>query len=173
MSTDPQPARSTSTARSAASLFAWVLLCFSASAIGGLAMTVSGGGGGGGWYASLNKPVWTPPGWVFAPVWTLLYLLMGVAAWLVWLRPKAGTRTAALTLFVIQLVLNAAWTPLFFGAQRIGWALVDLSLLWLALVATVVLFWRVRPVAGALLLPYVLWVSYAATLNVGLWRMNP
>lgn len=132
----------------------------------------------GPWYAELRKPGWTPPSWVFGPVWTLLYLLMAVAAWLVWRtrRPLAGARraqaTAALIAHGIQLGLNAAWSWLFFGERLIGLAAVELGLLWLAVLATTVLFWRTRPVAGALLVPYLLWTSYAGALNLQIWRLN-
>ena len=155
-------------ARHAVALVVWLVICFAAPAVGAGAMS----GGGGGWYAALAKPVWTPPAWVFGPVWTLLYVLMALGAWLVWLRPASRCRTVALSAFLLQLALNAAWTPIFFGAQRIGWAMVVLAMLWVALLVTVVLFWRVRALAGVSQLPYLLWVSYAATLNAGIWWLN-
>jgi translocator protein len=126
----------------------------------------------GAWYAQLDKPAWTPPSWVFGPAWTTLYTLMGIAAWLVWMRPASPARRVALTVFFVQLVLNAIWTPLFFSARLPGAALIDIILLWLAIVATILLFWRVRPLAGALLIPYILWVSFAAALNFAIWRLN-
>ncbi|HOF88430.1 MAG TPA: tryptophan-rich sensory protein [Armatimonadota bacterium] len=126
----------------------------------------------GGWYAALPKPSWTPPAWVFAPVWSTLYLLMGIAAWLVW-RRAGGFRAAAapLALFTMQLILNAGWSILFFGLRQVGFALVEILWLWLAILAALLAFWRVSPSAGALLLPYLLWVTYAATLNWGFWRI--
>jgi len=107
---------------------------------------------------------------VFAPVWTGLYLLMGIAAWLVW-SDKGWTW--ALMLFLIQLALNAAWTWLFFGLQRPGLALFEICLLWLAILATLIAFWRIRPLAGGLLVPYLVWVTFALLLNAELWRRNP
>ncbi len=126
----------------------------------------------GPWYASLAKPVWTPPSAVFAPVWTLLYAMMGVAAWLVWRRAGFRTAGAALVVFVIQLVLNALWSYLFFGLHRADIAFIDIAVLWIAILVTVVLFWRRDPRAGALMLPYLAWVGFASCLNFALWRMN-
>ncbi len=125
------------------------------------------------WYAALAKPAWNPPGWVFAPVWTTLYGLMGVAAWLVWRRGGWRTRRGPLTLFVAQLALNALWTPLFFGLHRIDLALLDILLLGAAIVATIVLFRRTSRVAAWLLAPYLLWVSFASVLTFTIWRLNP
>lgn len=146
-------------------LAAWLVLCFSAS---GTAIFVSTGG----WYASLNKPWWNPPSWVFAPAWTLLYLLMGVAAWLVWREGGWPAQARPLGLFLFQWLLNALWTPIFFGLHLAGVAFADIALLWLALAATLVAFWRVRRAAGLLLVPYLAWVSFAATLNFTIWRLN-
>jgi tryptophan-rich sensory protein len=124
----------------------------------------------GDWYASLNKPEWNPPSWIFGPVWTALYLMMAGSAWLVWRRD--GWRRP-LWLYFTQLALNAAWTPVFFGAREIGWALVLIVVLWLAILVTLLSFLRVSRVAGGMLLPYLAWVSFAAFLNFTLWRMNP
>ena len=154
------------TARSLFALVAWVLGSLGAGLIGAVASTP------GEWYAALDKPAWTPPSWVFGPVWTTLYLLMGVAAWLVWERRSVAGVTPALTLFVAQLAINALWSWLFFGFHRIGSAPVDLVLLWVVLLAVIVLFWRIRPLAGALLLPYILWVSFAGILNASIWLRN-
>lgn len=121
------------------------------------------------WYPSLVKPSWTPPSWVFGPVWTVLYALMAVAAWLVW--RKAGW-CGALGMFAVQLALNAAWSPLFFGLHRIGLALADIALLWIAIIATLVAFAKQSPLAAWLLVPYLLWVSFATALNFTLWRLN-
>jgi benzodiazapine receptor len=123
----------------------------------------------GDWYASLNKPLWNPPSWLFGPVWTLLYLMMATAAWLVWKRCGWGK---ALGFYGIQLVLNAAWTPIFFGAQQPGWALVDIIALWVAIGVTTVAFFRVSKAAGGLMVPYLGWVSFAMVLNYALWRGN-
>lgn len=124
----------------------------------------------GEWYAGLVKPSWNPPSWLFAPVWTVLYGMMAVASWLVW-RTRAAVRTA-LTLFALQLVLNATWSWLFFGLERPDLAFADIVLLWLALLATTAAFFRIRAAAGILMLPYLFWVSFAAALNFAIWRLN-
>ena len=126
----------------------------------------------GPWYADLAKPRWTPPNVVFGPVWTALYVLMGVAAALVWRRAGLAAAWKPLAFFGIQLVLNAAWSWLFFGLHRPGAAFLEIVVLWAAILITLVLFWRVRPLAGILFLPYLLWVSFAAVLNFLLWRLN-
>ncbi len=126
----------------------------------------------GEWYRSLDKPTWQPPGWVFGPVWTALYVMLGVAAWRVWRRGGLREQRVALGVFGVQWVLNGLWTPLFFGLQRPGLALVDIALLWAAALVTAVLFWRADRVAGGLLVPYMLWLSYATALNFAIWRMN-
>jgi translocator protein len=125
----------------------------------------------GEWYATLAKPSWNPPSWVFAPVWTTLYALMGVAAWLVWDRHRGAAQTA-LTLFVLQLIANAAWSWLFFGLQSPFLAFIDIVVLWLLIIATTLAFRRLRPIAAALLLPYLAWVTFAAALNYQIWRLN-
>lgn len=127
----------------------------------------------GAWYDALDKPAFTPPGWLFGPVWTLLYALMGIAAFLVW---RQGTERPdvrrALGLFVAQLVLNGIWTPVFFGAESAAGGAVVIVALWVVLLLTVVAFFRIERVAGWLLVPYLLWVSYAAALNLTIWAMN-
>jgi translocator protein len=124
----------------------------------------------GAWYATLEQPAWAPPNWVFGPVWTALYLSMGLAAWLVW--RQRGLDRAAHGIYLVQLTLNAMWSWIFFGLQSPGLAFAEILLLWMAIVATVTLFWRVRPLAGGLLLPYLGWVSFAAVLNGTIWRLN-
>jgi tryptophan-rich sensory protein len=124
------------------------------------------------WYPQLTKPGFTPPSWVFAPVWTTLYLLMAVAAWLLWRRRARPGAKAALTLFLVQLVLNALWSGLFFGLRNPLAGLIDLAALWLALSATIVLFARVRVLAAGLLIPYWAWVTFAGALNAQIWRLN-
>ena len=126
----------------------------------------------GEWYASLSKPSWNPPNAIFGPVWTLLYALMAVSAWLVWRRAGFGGAGAALGLFVFQLVLNALWSYLFFGLHRPDIAFFEIVVLWVAILAVVLLFWRVDRTAGALMLPYLTWVGFASFLNFTLWRMN-
>lgn len=123
----------------------------------------------GEWYASLIKPWWNPPSWVFGPVWTLLFIMMATAAWLVWLR---GGQRRALTIYAVQLVLNTAWTPIFFGLKMPGFAFAVIVLLLVAILVTARAFWRVVPLAGLLLAPYAAWVTFAAYLNYTLWRLN-
>ena len=146
-------------------LAGWLAFCFVASA-GALFVSVDG------WYASLAKPPWNPPSWVFAPVWTLLYFLMAVAAWLVWREGGWTAQRLPLGLFLAQWVLNALWTPLFFGMHRPGLAFVEIAVFWCVLAATLVAFWQVRFVAGILLLPYLAWVTFAANLNLTIWRLD-
>lgn len=140
--------------------------------VGGLSGYATSGGVST-WYPTLVKPPFNPPAWIFGPVWTLLYITMGVAAFLVWRQGLAaeGVRLA-LAVFIIQLALNGLWSILFFGLQAPGWALVEIILLWLAIAATLVLFWRVVPAAGLLLIPYLAWVSFATVLNASLWWLN-
>jgi len=125
------------------------------------------------WYPSLAKPPFNPPSWVFGPVWTLLYIIMGVAAYLVWQKGWENEIVrVALALYLVQLILNGLWSILFFGMQSPSLAFAEIILLWLAIAATVVWFWRVSPAAGILLLPYEAWVSFAALLNGSLWILN-
>jgi tryptophan-rich sensory protein len=125
------------------------------------------------WYPTLVKPSFNPPAWVFGPVWTVLYIMMGVAAFLVWRRgfDADGVRIA-LGVFAVQVALNGVWSILFFGMHEPGWALVEILVLWMAIGTTVFLFWRVAPSAGVLLLPYWMWVSFATLLNASLWWLN-
>jgi translocator protein len=143
-------------------LLGWLAVSFVTALIGSRFMP-------GAWYASIAKPAWNPPNAIFGPVWTVLYVLMAVSAWLVWRR--AGF-SGALGLFVIQLALNALWSYLFFGLHRPDFAFFDILVLWAAILAVVLLFWRVDPTAGALMLPYLAWVSFAACLNYTLWKLN-
>jgi len=134
------------------------------------------------WYAALTKPAFNPPNWIFTPVWTILYTLMAVTAWIVWRtrpdsRPDAFTtldarRVDALMAFYVQLALNFFWTPAFFYFHQLLTAAIIILLLWIAIALTIVLFWRVRPIAGALLLPYLAWVSFATALNLNILRLN-
>lgn len=125
------------------------------------------------WYPSLVKPSFTPPSWLFGPVWTLLYLMMGTAAFLVWQKGwESGAVKAALALFAIQLILNGLWSVLFFGMRWPGLAFAEILLLWISIGGTIALFWRVAPVAGMLLLPYDAWVTFAVVLNGAIWLLN-
>ncbi|REJ75829.1 MAG: tryptophan-rich sensory protein [Planctomycetota bacterium] len=124
------------------------------------------------WYRNLEKPSFNPPDAVFGPVWSVLYVMMGVAAWLVWRQREHTATRAALACWGIQLVLNGVWSWLFFGRHEIGIALAEMALLWIAILATTVLFRRISRPAAALLLPYLGWVSFAIVLNAALWRLN-
>lgn len=124
----------------------------------------------GEWYAGLVRPPYAPPDWLFGPVWTLLYLLMAIAAWRIWRR--VGLSHPAMLAWAIQLILNASWTPIFFGLNLLGWALIQISVLWLAIVVCVREFQRIDRAAARLLWPYLAWVSFAWVLNLGFWWLN-
>lgn len=146
--------------------------------LGFLAVTAAAAGTGasftpGAWYDALTKPSWNPPDWLFGPVWSVLYLAMAVAAWLVWRERKTPPDVRpALAAWGAQLVLNAAWSWLFFGLHRPLWALVEIAVLWAAIAVTILLFRRHSALAALLLAPYLAWVSFAAALNFELWRLN-
>ena len=126
----------------------------------------------GEWYLNLRKPPLNPPGWVFGPVWTLLYLLMGISAWMVWNKADAAARRPAMGIFGVQLFCNGLWSWLFFTRQRPDLAMVDLIAMWVAIVAMIRSFHRIEPRAGLLQVPYLLWVSFAGYLNLSLWWLN-
>ena len=125
------------------------------------------------WYVNLSRPSFTPPDWAFGVVWPILYVMMGVSAFLIWGKglDKREVRTA-MGLFILQLVLNGLWTPIFFGLHMIGFALVDIVLLWAAILITILAFRRISKTAAYLLVPYILWVSFAVALNGALWLLN-
>lgn len=127
----------------------------------------------GDWYEGLAKPPWRPPNWLFAPVWTVLYFMIAVSGWMIW--QKAGLDGAALALgvFGVQLLLNAAWTPIFFGLHRPDLGFLEIFLLWLSIIATIVTFYPINIAAALLLLPYLVWVTLAAALNFAIWLSNP
>ncbi|WP_127467672.1 TspO/MBR family protein [Streptomyces sp. B27] len=156
------PARS----RSWPVLLLMLILCYAVAGVGAAAS-----GDAGGTYAALDRPAWAPPGWLFGPVWTVLYGTIAVAGWLVARRPAPG-RLPALVAWGVQLALNALWTPLFFAAEQYGAAFLDIALLLAAVVTTVLLAARVDRRAALLLVPYLLWVGYAAALNLSLWLNN-
>jgi tryptophan-rich sensory protein len=149
-------------------LVLWLALCFLAAGLGAAASVQAGA-----FYAELVRPDWAPPASLFGPVWTLLYAMMAVAAWLVWLRRGSGPVRLALAVFVTQLVLNALWSWLFFDWRLGALSFLDIVALWALIVVTLVLFWRIRPLAGWLLVPYLAWVTFAAALNYRLWQLNP
>ena len=157
-----------STLRQVLGLIILVLICFAVAGIGSSTTMPSIAD----WYAGLRKPSWTPPSWLFGPVWTVLYLSMAVAAWLVWRRVGLSGAAVPLAIFGLQLGLNLAWSIIFFGRNNIGLALVDIVLLWLAIVATIFAFRHVSVLAGWLLVPYLIWVTFAAALNFSIWSMN-
>ena len=154
--------------RAWASLVAWVVAVVAAGAVAGLRFAPDG------WFATLALPTWHPPSWLFAPVWTGLYVLIGIAGWLVAREPgiDAAERRLTWLVFALQAVLNLAWMPLFFGLHRPDWAFLDICLLWPAVLWTTMRFGRLRPLAGWLLVPYVFWVSFALVLNGPIWLMN-
>lgn len=151
--------------RQAVGLILWLLVSLSAGWFGSRFEP-------GGWYEGLTKPTWNPPSSVFAPVWSTLYSLMGIAAWLVWRKVGFAGAPIAFRLFALQLVLNALWSYLFFGIHQPGIAFLDIVILWAAILATTIGFWRVSVPAGVLLLPYLGWVAFASALNLQLWRLN-
>lgn len=157
-----------STPVQAVGLLAWLGLVFIAAAVGAVASSDAPT-----FYGQLAKPGWAPPASVFGPVWSLLYLLMGVAAWLVWREPPSEGRKLALGLFVAQLAANALWSWLFFGWHNGALAFGEVLLLLALVVATAATFWRIRRTAGALLLPYAAWVSFASALTWAVWQGNP
>lgn len=125
-----------------------------------------------GWYTTLAKPAWNPPSWIFGPVWTTLYFLMGIASYLVWRKIDGSGAKLALTIYGTQLGLNVLWSILFFGLKQPGLAFAEIIVLLICIIITTVLFWRISPLAGALMIPYILWVSFASYLNFTLWRLN-
>ena len=149
-------------------LAGWLLASFATGAIGGFASIDAAG-----FYGNLAQPSWAPPAWLFGPVWSVLFILMGVSAWLVWREHGFRGAGAALKLYAAQLVANALWTWLFFAWQLGAMALAEIALLWLLIAATITMFWRLHRLAAILLAPYLAWVSFAAALNFALWRLNP
>lgn len=154
--------------RSMLVLAGFLLASFAVAAIGGWFTSQ----GMPDWYMSLEKPSFQPPSWLFGPVWTVLYILMAVAAWLVWREAGWSGAYAALAAFGVQLVLNLAWSGVFFALRAPGWALAEIAALWLAIAITTVLFFRHSSLAGALMVPYLLWVTFAAALNAAIVRLN-
>lgn len=146
----------------------FVLICLGTAGLGAAWTNLSVGD----WYATLNKPSWNPPKWVFGPVWTALYIGMAVAAWLVWRKNGLADAWLPLLLFGLQLFLNAAWSALFFGLRSPDLAFADIILLWIAILATIIAFGRVSSMAATLLVPYLAWVSFATALNWSIWRLN-
>ena len=159
---------STPPSRPFVGLLGWLGLAFGTAALGALASTQAKA-----FYAQIVRPAWAPPGWVFGPVWSLLYLLMGLAAWLVWREGGFRGARPALTLFLLQLAANALWSWLFFAWRQGALASLEILLLWGLILATLLAFRRVKPLAAWLLLPYLAWVTFATALCWATWRMNP
>jgi len=147
-------------------LIACIAVCFAAAALGSFFTTPALRP----WYAGLSKPGWTPPSWLFPPVWTVLYMAMAVAAWLVW--RKAGLSSVPMRLFLVQLLLNVMWSALFFRMRSPGLAFGEIVILWCAILAATISFWKIVPLAGWLMFPYLAWVTFAAALNFAIWRLN-
>lgn len=154
--------------RQTVGLLVWLALSFLTAWIGAVASINAPT-----FYGRLTQPDWAPPAWLFGPVWTTLFIMMAVAAWLVWRRGGFVAQRGPLLLFLAQLVFNALWSWLFFAWALGGWALADIAILWLLIAATIATFWRTSPLAGLLLVPYIAWVSFAGALNYTLWQLNP
>lgn len=154
--------------KSLGALAGWLLLCYAVAALGAVASLHARE-----FYAQFVQPPWAPPAWLFGPAWTLLYTLMAIAAWIVGRTRASPERRRALLMFFVQLAFSALWSWLFFAWRRGELAFIEVLVLWVAILATLISFWRVRPAAGSLLLPYLAWVGYAAALNGMLLRLNP
>jgi translocator protein len=153
--------------RQIAGLVVSLLIVFGIATLGGFLTNLSVDA----WYPALAKPSWTPSGAMIGTVWTFLYTLMGSAAWIIWRGDGVG-RQRPLTIYAVQLLLNAGWSALFFGLRSPGLALVEIGILWVAILATAASFWKVSKLAAALMVPYLIWVSFAWVLNAMIWRMN-
>lgn len=149
-------------------LVGWLVLCFMAAGVGAVASA-----GAQDFYALLQQPAWAPPGYLFGPVWTVLYAMMAVSAWLVWRKRSRPGAIASLGLFIIQLLFNTAWSWLFFAWKLGGWAFLDVLLLWVLIALTIYRFVFISRWAALLLVPYWLWVTFAAVLNFVVWQLNP
>lgn len=156
--------------KDAAALAGFLVLSLAAGGIGGL--WTAPATAPGGWYYQIEKPSWTPPSWLFGPVWTALYIAMGVAAWLVWRRGGWETQRQPLTFWLVQLVLNTLWSGLFFGLRSPALGAIEIVLLWIAILLTILAFRRVSRAASWLMVPYLLWVTFAAALTFAVWRLN-
>lgn len=146
----------------------FVILCQATGLLGAIATTPQIDA----WYSTLDKPSWNPPPWVFGPVWTTLFLFMAISAWIVWQQGGFKAARLPLSLFLIQLALNLAWSWIFFYFHAIGWACVELVVLWCAIAGCLITFWPKSKLAAGLLVPYLAWVSFAGVLNFMLWKLN-
>ena len=151
-----------------AGLVVSIVVCYGVAAIGGVATA----GAVDGWYRDVVKPAWNPPNWVFAPVWSFLYFTMAISSWLVWKADRITATRPALAWFGFHLVLNAAWSLLFFGMKRFDLAMIEIVLLWFSIAISIGLYYRVSKLAATLLIPYWLWVTFASCLNYAIWSLN-
>lgn len=149
-------------------LISSIVLCVSLGSVGGL-VTVNEIPT---WYATLNKPSFNPPNWLFGPVWTTLYLLMGISVYMIWKQPVSTERNKALQLFILQFILNFCWSFIFFGLHATGWALIEMIALWILILLSILHFAKHSKTAAWLLLPYIAWVSFALLLNAAIWKLN-
>jgi translocator protein len=149
-------------------LLMWLIICYAASAVGAWASLDAGN-----FYSQLQRPSWAPPGWLFGPVWMVLYGMMGVSVWLVWRKRVVVPCGRAVGVFLLQLCANAAWSWIFFAWKLGALAVIEILVLWCLILWTIILFWRSQRLAAYLLLPYLAWVSFATVLTMTLWRMNP
>lgn len=148
------------------SLFVFIAIVFAAAMTGAYFRP-------GKWYAALEKPPWTPPDWAFPVVWTVLYGMIAAAGWIVWSAPGMSVASLPVLLWGLQIVFNALWSPVFFGLKRMDLGMVVVSGMWLSIAACIVVFARIDLVAAGLMVPYLVWVSVAAALNLSVWRRNP
>ena len=154
--------------KQALGLAGWLVATFITGGIGAIASARAAS-----FYGELSQPAWAPPAWLFGPVWSMLYVLMGIAAWLVWREHGFRGAATALKLFVAQLFANALWTWVFFAWHLGALSVAEIAVLWLLIVSTILAFWKLHRLAALLLLPYLAWVSFACALTVSLWRLNP
>lgn len=152
--------------KDAAALIFFILACFSAALPGAYFRP-------GAWYEGIAKPSWRPPNWVFGPAWAVLFTTIAISGWMIWRKSGEADVTLAFVIFGIQLLLNAAWSWFYFGLRRIDLAMIEISLLWVSILATILVFYPIDPNAGLLLIPYLGWVSFASLLNFSTWRLNP
>ena len=162
------PVSAPSTLRQALAFLGWAATTFAAAALGAVASAEARS-----FYAELNQPSWAPPGWVFGPVWSVLYCLMAISAWLVWRERGLAGAKAALTWFIVQLAANALWSWLFFAWRQGGLAFAEVLVLWCLIVATIISFQRISILASLLLYPYLAWTTFASVLTLVIWRLNP
>ncbi|RYY65496.1 MAG: tryptophan-rich sensory protein [Chitinophagaceae bacterium] len=153
------------------SLFVKILICVVLCVGLGTASGFSTASEINGWFQTVEKPSWNPPNWIFGPMWTTLYILMGIAAALIW-HSNDERKKAALTLFVLQFIFNLAWSFIFFNQHAIGWAFAEILVMWVFILATIISFYKIKPIAAYLMIPYLLWVTFASCLNGAIWMLN-